>query len=52
MKKAYLKPEMACLEIKNKLPLLVNSETLPVLNGGSSGTPDPNDDVSEIDDLL
>lgn len=52
MKKAYLKPEMACLEIKNKLPLLVNSTTLPVGDGGTNGTPNPTDDVSEFEDLL
>ena len=29
-----------------------NTVTLPVGDGGTSGTPDSNDDVSEFEDLL
>lgn len=52
MKKIYLKPEIECLEIRENLPLLENTVTLPVGDGGTSGTPDSNDDVSEFEDLL
>lgn len=52
MKKTYLKPEIECLEIRENLPLLENTVTLPVGDGGTSGTPDSNDDVSEFEDLL
>ncbi|MBQ6063938.1 MAG: hypothetical protein IJK87_09980 [Prevotella sp.] len=52
MKKTYLQPEMAYLEIKENLPLLDNSVTLPVGDGGNSGNPNDDDDVSDFDDLL
>lgn len=43
---------MAYLEIKENLPLLDNSVTLPVGDGGNSGNPNDDDDVSDFDDLL
>lgn len=52
MKKKYLKPETESLEIKDNQPLMSNTVTLPVGDGGTSGTPDSNDDVSEFEDLL
>lgn len=52
MKKTYLKPETESLEIRDNQPLMSNTVTLPVGDGGTSGTPDSNDDVSEFEDLL
>ena len=52
MKKKYLKPETESLEIRDNQPLMSNTVTLPVGDGGTSGTPDSNDDVSEFEDLL
>lgn len=52
MKKTYLKPETESLEIRDNQPLMGNTVTLPVGDGGTSGTPDSNDDVSEFEDLL
>ena len=52
MKKTYLKPETESLEIRDHQPLMSNTVTLPVGDGGTSGTPDSNDDVSEFEDLL
>lgn len=51
MKKTYLKPETACLEMRENQPLLEDSATLPVYNGGTSGSGD-DDDVDDPDDLL
>ena len=52
MKKTYLQPETESLEIRDHQPLMSNTVTLPVGDGGTSGTPDSNDDVSEFEDLL
>ena len=52
MKKTYLKPETESLEIRDNQPLMSNTVTLLVGDGGTSGTPDSNDDVSEFEDLL
>lgn len=52
MKKTYLKPETESLEIRDNQPLMSNTVTLPVGDGGTSGTPDSNDEVSEFEDLL
>ena len=52
MKKTYLQPEMTCLEIRDHQTLMSNTEYLPVYDGGNSGTPDPNDDVEDFEDLL
>ena len=52
MKKTYLKPETESREIRDHQPLMSNTVTLPVGDGGTSGTPDSNDDVSEFEDLL
>ncbi len=52
MKKTYLQPEMASLEIRDNQPLMNNTVTLPVADGGNNGTPDPDDDVDDFGDLL
>lgn len=52
MKKTYLQPETESLEIRDHQPLMSNTVTLPVGDGGTSGTSDSNDDVSEFEDLL
>ena len=52
MKKTYLQPETASLKIRDHQPLMSNTVTLPVGDGGNSGTPNEDDDVSEFDDLL
>lgn len=52
MKKTYLQPEMTCLEIRDNQPLMSNTVTLPVGDGGNNGSPDPNDDVDDFEDLL
>ena len=51
MKKTYLQPETASLEIRDHQPLMSNTVTLPVGDGGT-GTPDPRDDVKDFEDLL
>ena len=52
MKKTYLQPEMASLEVRDNQPLMNNTVTLPVADGGNNGSPDPNDDVDDFGDLL
>ena len=52
MKKTYLQPEMTCLEIRDNQPLMSNTETLPIDDGGTSGTPNSEDYVDDFDDLL
>ena len=52
MKKTYLKPETESLEIRDNQPLMSNTVTLPVADGGNNETPNPNDDVDDFDDLL
>lgn len=43
---------MASLEIRDNQPLMNNTVTLPVADGGNNGSPDPNDDVDDFGDLL
>ena len=52
MKKTYLQPETSSLEIRDNQPLMSNTVTLPVADGGNNGTPDPDDDVDDFGDLL
>lgn len=52
MKKTYLQPETSSLEIRDHQPLMSNTVTLPVGDGGNNETPKPKDDVSEFEDLL
>jgi hypothetical protein len=52
MKKTYLQPETESLEIRDHQPLMSNTVTLPVGDGGNNETPKPKDDVSEFEDLL
>lgn len=52
MKKTYLQPEAKVWEIRGHQPLLGDSVTMSVNDGGSTGQPSSDDDVSDIDDLL
>ena len=47
MKKTYLQPEAKVWEIRGHQPLLGDSVTMSVNDGGNS-----NDDVYDVDDLL
>lgn len=51
MKKTYLKPEAACIEIKDGL-LFSEESYLSINNGGTSGQTDDDDEVDNPDDLL
>lgn len=52
MKKTYLKPETENLEIRDNQPLMSNTVTLPIDDGGTSGTPNSEDYVDDFGDLL
>lgn len=52
MKKTYLQPEMASLEIRDHQSLMSNTEYLPAFNGGTSGTTDEEDETDKFEDLL
>jgi hypothetical protein len=51
MKKTYLKPEAACIEIKDGL-LFSEESYLPINNGGTSGQTDDDDETDDYNDLL
>ena len=52
MKKTYLQPQTASLEIRDNQPLMSNTKYMDIYNGGTSGNTGEGDETDDFDDLL